>query len=152
VRIERTRFQHNHGRNFQRVKLLQHFVIHGRRIPAKLCWIRQQENAHRAARFDQFTGHDESIAAVVAFAADNRNALRARKIGEDETRHGRARVVHQVNGRHAKALRGGAIDLAHFRRTHDLHACDPAVPSSSRRCCGSPEQISSRATGEYSSR
>src|ERR1019366_56521 len=58
----------------------------------------------------------------------------------------RARVLHQGEGRHAEALRGGAVDLAHFRRAHDFHDCDPdgsdpAVCSSSRNCWGSPMAI-----------
>ena len=59
---------------------------HGRRIAAKFFWIRQQQNAHCTARFDELAGHDESIAAVVAFAAENADALGLRVIGEDETR------------------------------------------------------------------
>ena len=67
---------------------LHHVLKHGRRISAKLCGIRQQQNANRLARFDQLAGHDESIAAVVAFAAENADALGLRVIGEHETRDG----------------------------------------------------------------
>src|SRR5208282_474732 len=75
--------------------------------------------------FDELAGHNESIAAVVAFAAENADALRLRVIGEDETSDGRAGVLHQRKRRNAEALRGGAIDLAHFRRADDFHRVRP---------------------------
>ena len=81
-------------RKIQRPESPHHLLKHGRRIPPKLFGITQQENAYRTARFDELTGHDESIASVVAFAAEHPDALRLRIIGEDETGDGRAGVLH----------------------------------------------------------
>ena len=76
------------------MKRLHHALKHGRGISAKLGGIRQQQNADGAARFDELAGHDESVAAVVALAAENADALGLRVIGEDETGDGGAGVFH----------------------------------------------------------
>src|SRR5208337_3494072 len=123
------------------MELLQQGLKHHRRISAKLFGIRQQQNAHGTARFDELAGDDESVAAVVALAAENADALGFRVIGEDETGDRGAGVFHQEERRYAETLGGGAIDLAHFRRGYDLHGSAPTVCSSSRSCCGSPMAI-----------
>src|ERR1017187_5281216 len=150
-RIEPARLAHDEGRDVHGMEGFHHVLKHDRRISPKLPTVADSNRTHGAARSDECAGHGESIAAVVAFAAENADALGMRVIGEDKTRDGRAGVFHQGEGRYSEALRGDAIDLAHFRRAHDLHTCDPddrdpegsapAVSSSSRSCCGSPMAI-----------
>src|ERR1019366_1447530 len=124
-RIEPARLAQDEGRDVHRMEGFHHVLKHDGGVSPQFFGIRQKQNAPAAPRFDEFASHYESIAAVVAFAAENADALRLRVIGEDETRDGRAGVFHQGEGRDAEALRGDAIDLAHFRRAHDLHTCDP---------------------------
>ena len=108
----------DHGRE-------RHLLEHLRRIAAQFSRIRQQKHEHFPARFPQPAGRDEAIAAVVPFPANDSDPRGVRIIGEHETRHRGARIFHQRERGHAKALRGGAIDLAHLGRADDLHDREP---------------------------
>src|ERR1035438_10196388 len=95
---------------------------HDGSIPAQFFGSAQKQHAHRAPSFHQSAGYNESVAAIVPFAANNSDPLRLRILRQHEARDRRARVFHQAGGRHAEALRGNAINLAHFRRAYNFHS------------------------------
>src|SRR5208283_93950 len=80
----------------------------------------------------------KAVPAVVAFAANYGNAIRSRKVLQDELGDGRAGVFHQGERVDPEALGSGAIDLAHLGCGGDLHARSVAQSSSRRKPSGSP--------------
>ncbi len=87
-RIEPTRLAHDQGGDIHWMERLHHVLKHDGGVSPKFFGIRQQQNAHGAARFDEFASHNESIPAVVALAAENADALGLRVLGENETGDG----------------------------------------------------------------
>src|SRR6185437_5311267 len=71
---------------------------------------------------EQLARHYHTIAAVVAFPAENHDSLSAqrRKSLDEEIHHAAARILHQHDSRNA-GLRRPAIHIAHFRRGQHLH-------------------------------
>jgi hypothetical protein len=68
------------------------------------------------------TGGDESIAAVVAFAAEDGDAVVAGVFADDEAGDCGAGVFHQGGGGDAELIGGDAIDFAHLAGGEDFHA------------------------------
>src|SRR5271157_790981 len=86
----------------------------------------------------QLARDHEAVAAIVALAADDHDAIRLVILFEDELRDGRAGVLHQGERMDTKSLGGGAVDLAHFGSGGDLHARPVAESSIRRKPAGSP--------------
>src|SRR6476661_202938 len=98
----------------------------------------------------QLAGGDESIAPIIALAADHAHGIEI-KVPLGKFRHCAACILHQCERWNAVLLRGKAVDLTHFGGGNDLHVRVPyedeedGVPedcparfSSLASCCGSP--------------
>src|SRR6266853_1638840 len=85
-------------------------------------------------------GH-KAVAAVVALAAESADRVEVEVLLR-ELGHGRARVFHQGERRHAVFLGGGAVNGAHLFRGNDFHvrkgAAGAARVSSFASCTCSP--------------
>ena len=101
--------------------------------PRKSRRIRQQDDLNRLPSLMQLPRRHKSIAAVVALAAENHDLLHRAIMREHMLRHGRPGIFHQRKRRHAEALAGGAVDGAHFRRSHNFHAIPIFMMSKSSR-------------------
>src|ERR1039457_6078642 len=86
----------------------------------------------------QFARPHESIADVVALAADYGAAVGMAIMLEDELRSRVPGVFHQGDGVYSEARGGDAIDLAHLVGGSDFHARSVAGSSSRRKPSGSP--------------
>jgi len=77
---------------------------------------------------------DEAIAAIVALAADNHNAMSRCVTRHNVIRDSGTGVLHQRRRRDAELLAAGAVNGAHFFCGNDLHdweggaAVKPAAP------------------------
>src|SRR5579859_1950037 len=116
-------------------------AVHNRGITFQLARVREENDLYVFALLMQSPRRDETVAAVVTFAAENHNPSHRVVMSQDVLRDGRTRVLHQCERRHAEALAGGAVDSAHFRRGYDFHEGEEAVCSSCRNWPGSPMAI-----------
>src|ERR1035437_5371652 len=93
----------------------------GRGVSRKIAGTTQQQYLDDFAGEMQMAGRHESVAPVVAFAAEDGDAQRLWVTLAHELCHRRSRVLHQRERGHAEAFRGQAINFAHFVCGHDLH-------------------------------
>src|ERR1700721_2673619 len=96
-------------------------VEHRGRVATQIDPIREEDDLNRLSLLMQMPGGDESVAAVVALAAENHNPLCFAVIRKHMLRHGRSGIFHERKGWHAVALGGGVVNGAHFGRSNDFH-------------------------------
>ena len=96
---------------------------HERCIAPQLVGIGEKDDLHCLSLLMQAARGDETIPAVVPFAAKNDNPLRRRMVRKHVVRDRSPRVLHQGERGNAIALAGSAVDRTHFRRGYDLHDC-----------------------------
>ena len=95
---------------------------HGSSVTVQILPIGQQDDLHRLLCLMQLAGSHESVAAIVALAAEDHNLLGIEVVRENIFRHGGPGIFHQRQGGDAEALAGRAVDGAHFCRSYDFHA------------------------------
>ncbi len=100
---------------------LGNFVKFAAASPRNSAGSANSKKPHFPARFMQLACDDESVAAVVAFAADDAECFGRGIRQQSEFCHCRSSVLHQRERRHAEAFAGDAIDLAHFGGGDDFH-------------------------------
>ena len=123
-------------------RLKRQSLEHRRSIALEFAGIGQQQNGNLHPGLVQLARGDKAIAAIVPLAADDADAFGAEVASQDEIGDRRPGVLHQRERRDAEALAGGAVDLAHFGGSDDLHRVRAvAVSSSRRRLAGSPMAI-----------
>ncbi len=113
---------------------VRQFVKHEFGVAPQIAGARQQDDLHIPAFPLQFASGDEAIAAIVALAADNHNAMSRCVTRHNVIRDSGTGVLHQRRRRDAEALAAGAVNGAHFFCGNDLHdweggaAVKPAAP------------------------
>ncbi len=94
---------------------------HRFRISLEIGGISEKDDGDGTAGFGEVTGSDESVAAVVALAAEDRDAVVLGKFAENEPGDGRAGVFHQGGGGYAEALDREPVDFAHLAGGEYFH-------------------------------
>ncbi len=100
---------------------LRQLPKHDRRIAPHIGRVRQQDDLHFLPLLMQPSRRHKAIAAVIPLAAENHDAPGRSMMREHIIRHGRARILHQRERRHAEALAGGAINGSHLFCGNDFH-------------------------------
>ena len=86
-------------------------------------WIGQQQHPGPQAAHPQLPCHNETIAAVVAFAAQDGDAMPGQRPEAflQHADHADAGVLHQQDARNPQLLDGDAVHFPHLRSSQYLH-------------------------------
>lgn len=82
-------------------------------------------------------GGDESVATIIAFAAEDGDSIGAWIFVYDEAGDGRPRVLHQGGRGYAELLGGEPVDFAHLAGGEYLHSALDAIANEQLAACWS---------------